>query len=118
MILDARRIAGLPADSDYIPSDPREFASRIFHTSYMGTVNSGTETRRRAAQLSEALGRSVRYDLHKQAVDLPSLSYHIDLNMDTVVTALMNLFALVTKKPSEEPRPPRFRAHGVLIRKT
>ncbi|KAJ7583253.1 carbon-nitrogen hydrolase [Mycena floridula] len=95
VIADARRIAGFPEDSDYIPSDPRDFASKIFHTSFMGTVNSSTDTRRRAKELSEAIG-----------------SYHVDLNMDTVVTSVINLFALVTKKPAEEPRPPRFRAHG------
>lgn len=59
VIADARRITGEPADSSYIPSDPREFASRIFHTCYMGTENSSAETRRRAKQLSEAIGRYV-----------------------------------------------------------
>lgn len=57
VILDARRIAGEPEDSDYLPLDPREFASRIFHTCYMGTENSSVETRRRAKQLSAAIGR-------------------------------------------------------------
>ncbi|KAJ7281635.1 hypothetical protein C8J57DRAFT_1298220 [Mycena rebaudengoi] len=57
VIGDARRIAGEPVDSDYIPSDPREFANRIFHTCYMGTENSSAETRQRAKQLSEAIGR-------------------------------------------------------------
>jgi NAD+ synthase (glutamine-hydrolysing) len=57
VIADARRIAGEPEDSSYLPSDPSEFASRIFHTSYMGTENSGAETRRRAKQLAAAIGR-------------------------------------------------------------
>ena len=57
VIADARRIAGLPDDTSYIPSDPREFANRVFHTSYMGTVNSGPETRQRAKELSTAIGR-------------------------------------------------------------
>jgi hypothetical protein len=26
VIIDARRVAGMSADSDYIPKDPREFA--------------------------------------------------------------------------------------------
>ncbi|KAF7972744.1 hypothetical protein HWV62_17102 [Athelia sp. TMB] len=89
VIADARRIAGEPEDSNYIPSDPREFSSRIFHTCYMGTENSSAETRRRAKQLSEAIG-----------------SYHTDLNMDSVVTALRNLFGYVTGIK------PQFRAHG------
>ena len=57
IIIDARRIAGEPEDSDYLPLDPKEFAGRIFHTCYMGTENSSVETRRRAKQLSAAIGR-------------------------------------------------------------
>lgn len=57
VIADARRIAGEAEDSDYIPVDPKEFANRIFHTCYMGTENSSVETRRRAKQLAEAIGR-------------------------------------------------------------
>ncbi|RDB23408.1 Glutamine-dependent NAD(+) synthetase [Hypsizygus marmoreus] len=79
VIADARRITGEFEDSIYIPSDPREFAHRIFHSCYMGTENSSAETRRRAKQLSEAIG-----------------SYHVDLNMDTVVSAVRNLFSFVT----------------------
>ncbi|EEB95073.1 hypothetical protein MPER_06014 [Moniliophthora perniciosa FA553] len=89
VIADARRIVGEPEDSGYIPSDPRELCSRIFHTCYMGTENSSAETRNRARQLSESIG-----------------SYHIDLNMDTVVTAVRNLFAFVTGVK------PQFRSHG------
>jgi NAD+ synthase (glutamine-hydrolysing) len=57
VIGDARRIAGLPEDSNYIPVDPREFCGRIFHTCYMGTENSSKETRQRAKQLAEDIGR-------------------------------------------------------------
>jgi NAD+ synthase (glutamine-hydrolysing) len=89
VITDARRMAGEPEDSTYIPSDPTEFCNRIFHTSYMGTENSSTDTRRRAKMLAEAIG-----------------SYHVDLNMDTVVAAVRNLFAAVTNAK------PRFRIHG------
>ncbi|KAJ3810791.1 hypothetical protein F5876DRAFT_41074 [Lentinula aff. lateritia] len=89
VIADARRIAGEPEDSGYMPSDPREFAGRIFHTCYMGTENSSAETRNRAKNLAGAIG-----------------SYHIDLNMDTVVTAVRNLFGFVTGVK------PEFRAHG------
>ncbi|KAJ4465609.1 hypothetical protein C8R41DRAFT_781503 [Lentinula lateritia] len=89
VIADARRIAGEPEDSGYLPSDPREFAGRIFHTCYMGTENSSAETRNRAKNLAGAIG-----------------SYHIDLNMDTVVTAVRNLFGFITGVK------PEFRAHG------
>lgn len=57
VIADARRISGEAENSSYIPSDPREFTNRIFHTCYMGTENSSAETRLRAKQLSEAIGR-------------------------------------------------------------
>lgn len=60
VIIDARRITGEPEDSDYLPLDPKEFASRIFHTCYMGTENSSAETRQRAKQLSLAIGRYER----------------------------------------------------------
>ncbi|KAH0582886.1 glutamine-dependent NAD(+) synthetase [Termitomyces sp. 'cryptogamus'] len=89
VIADARRIAGEPEDSTYIPIDPREFTGRIFHTCYMGTENSSAETRKRAKQLSFAIG-----------------SYHTDLNMDSVVTAVRNLFGFVTGIR------PQFRSHG------
>ncbi|KAJ7248515.1 hypothetical protein C8J57DRAFT_1437985 [Mycena rebaudengoi] len=89
VIVDARRIAGEPEDSTYVPVDPREFAGRIFHTCYMGTKNSSAETRQRAKQLAEAIG-----------------SYHVDLNMDTVVTSVTDMFSLVTGHI------PRFRVHG------
>jgi len=102
VLRDARRIVGEPEDSAYKPLDPKEFCGygvisnsnltsgrRIFHTTFMGTANSGTETRARAKQLSTAIG-----------------SYHIDLNMDSAVTAVQGLFTLVTNKI------PRFKVHG------
>ncbi|KAI0683830.1 glutamine-dependent NAD(+) synthetase with GAT domain-containing protein [Cytidiella melzeri] len=89
VIADARRIAGEPEDSIWLPTDPRDLANRIFHTCYMGTENSSVDTRKRAKELAEAIG-----------------SYHTDLNMDSIVTAVRNLFALVTGVN------PQFRAHG------
>ncbi|KAI6042073.1 hypothetical protein EDC04DRAFT_2892388 [Pisolithus marmoratus] len=89
IIADARRIVGEPEDSGYIPSDPQELCSRIFHTCYMGTENSSAETRKRAKDLALAIG-----------------SYHVDLNMDSVVTSIVNLFVFVTGAK------PRFKVHG------
>ncbi|CAE6350078.1 unnamed protein product [Rhizoctonia solani] len=89
VIADARRMCGEPETSTYVPTDPREFTKRIFHTCYMGTENSSSDTRQRAKALSEAIG-----------------SYHVDLNMDSLVTAVRNLFAVVTGHR------PQFRAHG------
>ncbi|RHZ47856.1 hypothetical protein Glove_566g13 [Diversispora epigaea] len=89
VIEDSRRITGEGKDSDYIPKDPKEFANRIFHTCYMGTQNSSKETRERAKHLANSLG-----------------SYHIDFNMDNVVTSIYTLFNFVTNKT------PRFRVNG------
>ncbi|GAA5933695.1 glutamine-dependent NAD(+) synthetase [Sporobolomyces koalae] len=89
VIKDARRIAGEAQDSEYVPIDPREFCSRVFHTCYMGTQNSSNETRERAKQLSEAIG-----------------AYHVDLNMDNCVAAIHTLFTLVTGKK------PEYKVHG------
>lgn len=59
VIEDARRIAGEALGSTYVPADPREFANRIFHTCYMGTENSSADTRKRAKDLANAIGRCV-----------------------------------------------------------
>lgn len=82
-------MTGEPDHSTYIPSDPREFAGRIFHTCYMGTENSGPETRKRAKDLAEAIG-----------------AYHLDINIDTAVTAVKGIFSFVTG------RTPQFSVHG------
>lgn len=63
VIADARRIVGEPEDSVYVPIDAHEFCSRIFHTCYMGTENSSKETRKRAKDLAEAIGRSVAAEI-------------------------------------------------------
>ena len=42
--------------STYIPTDPKELASRIFVTCYMGTENSSEETRKRASDLADEIG--------------------------------------------------------------
>ncbi|KAJ3039080.1 glutamine-dependent NAD(+) synthetase [Rhizophlyctis rosea] len=88
VITDARIVTG-QKNTDYVPSDPREFCNRIFHTCYMGTENSSKETRQRAKDLADRIG-----------------SYHIDLNMDTIVTALIKVFTSVTNKT------PQFKVHG------
>ncbi|KAL0077567.1 hypothetical protein J3Q64DRAFT_1768272 [Phycomyces blakesleeanus] len=84
---DARRMAG--ECESYVPSDPREFANRIFYTCYMGTEHSSKETRQRAKDLASVIG-----------------SYHTDLDMDSVVVSIHSLFSFVTGKT------PRYRVHG------
>ncbi|KAJ3514988.1 hypothetical protein NLJ89_g2039 [Agrocybe chaxingu] len=89
IVADARRIAGEPDDSDYLPTDPKEFANRIFHTCYMGTENSSNK-------------HLMLY--FKQAKFFQS--YHVDLNMDSVVSAVRQLFSFVTGVR------PQFRSQG------
>jgi len=50
-------MTGEPEDSEYLPTDPKEFSNRIFHTCYMGTENSSAETRNRAKDLAKTIGR-------------------------------------------------------------
>ena len=86
VIADARRLVG---DPDYLPTNATDFANRIFHTCYMGTENSSKETRTRAKTLADQIG-----------------AYHLNINIDTIVTALINLFVRVTESK------PRFKVHG------
>lgn len=92
VIADARRISGEPEGSEYIPSDPREFANRIFHTCYMGTENSSIDTRRRAKELSEAIGRFV-------VMTYPYLYSHSRHALWTVITLTWTWTPLL--QPSE-----------------
>lgn len=65
----------------FLPKTPQEVADKLFYTSFMGTENSSKETRSRAKQLSKDIG-----------------SYHVDMNMDTLVTAVVNVFEVATGK--------------------
>jgi NAD+ synthase (glutamine-hydrolysing) len=89
VIADSRRVAGEAADSKYLAEDPKEFANRLFHTCYMGTSNSSAETRDRAKRLAAEVG-----------------SYHLDVNIDTMVSSMVGVFEMITGKR------PQFRAHG------
>ncbi len=89
VIQDARRITGESPDSNYLPTDPREFANRIFYTCYMATQNSSKATRDRAKQLTDQIG-----------------SYHLSVNIDSVVAALYSLFVGITGKT------PKFKVEG------
>lgn len=76
-------------NSGEFPTDSKEFAKRIFYTVYMGTENSSEETRLRAKKLSDEIG-----------------SWHIDMNIDTVISALISLFQTLTGKR------PRYKVDG------
>ncbi|MCO5559701.1 hypothetical protein L7F22_013302 [Adiantum nelumboides] len=76
---DARRVGHY--DDHALPGDPKEFASRILQTIYMGSENSSENTRKRAELLAKQIGAS-----------------HINLKIDAVVSALLYLFKSVTGK--------------------
>lgn len=81
VLKDLLRIVGEPSASKWLPSSPKEIASRIFHTAYLGMAeNSSADTRKRAKDLAEDVG-----------------AYHLDLNIDTVFHAVTALFSTVTK---------------------
>ncbi|KAL7149828.1 hypothetical protein ABFS83_05G067300 [Erythranthe nasuta] len=79
---DAIRI-GHYADGQF-PTDSKEFAKRIFYTVYMGTEN-----RNRAKILAEEVG-----------------SWHLDVSIDGVISALLSLFQTLTGKR------PRYKVDG------
>ena len=89
VIRDCRKLCDEPTDSKWLPSSPQEICGRIFHTSFMGTVNSSKETRTRAKQLGKDIG-----------------SYHIDCDIDSIVKALTSFFSTVTNFT------PRFKQNG------
>jgi NAD+ synthase (glutamine-hydrolysing) len=83
---DVRKIL---ADPEYTPKKAAELCNRILVTCYMGSENSSVETRQRAARLANQVG-----------------SYHLEINIDGAVTALLNIFNLVTGLT------PKFRTQG------
>ena len=86
VLADIRRIVN---DPGYTPTVATEFAGRIFHTGYLGTSNSSEGTRNFAKGLAEAVG-----------------SYHLDINIEPVVNAVVKLFTSITGKT------PQFKVHG------
>ncbi|XP_030056591.1 LOW QUALITY PROTEIN: glutamine-dependent NAD(+) synthetase [Microcaecilia unicolor] len=86
VLLDVRRIVN---DETYTPQDARELCGRIFTTCYMASENSSQSTQDMARLLAEQIG-----------------SYHIKLNIDMAVKAIVGIFTLVTGKI------PQFRLHG------
>lgn len=68
---------------------PGVLANRLLYTCYLGTENSSRDTQKRAKQLAAQIG-----------------AYHLDINMDALVSALKTLFTRVTRKT------PRFKVEG------
>lgn len=84
---DAIRI-GNYTDGQF-PTDSKEFAKRIFYTVYMGTENSSEATKTRAKVLADEIG-----------------SWHLDVSIDGVISALLTLFQTLTGKR------PRYKLDG------
>lgn len=82
-------IRKIVSDPNYTPTDPKELCGRLFFTCYMATENSSTDTKARAKQLSHQIG-----------------SYHSEINISGAVSAMLNIFALITGMR------PRFSVHG------
>lgn len=73
VLSDLRRVTG---EKDFVPATPEDIVSRLLHTCYMGTVNSGEETRSRAERLSKRFG-----------------GYHSDIKIDEAVIAHENIIS-------------------------
>ncbi|KAF5815929.1 putative NAD(+) synthase (glutamine-hydrolyzing) [Helianthus annuus] len=71
------------------PTDSKEFAKRIFYTVFMGSENSSDATRGRAKLLADEIG-----------------SWHLDVSIDSVVSAFLSLFQTLTGKR------PRYKVDG------
>jgi NAD+ synthase (glutamine-hydrolysing) len=87
VLKDVQRLCG--QKEDWVPKSPQEIAGYIFHTTYMGTVNSSDETRKRAKSLAAEIG-----------------SFHYDINIDIVIDALVSVFVETTGKT------PKFSVNG------
>lgn len=77
VLYDAFRIGNY--QNGEVPEDPKEFASRIFCTVYMGSENSSQATCARAEQLAKEIGAS-----------------HLNIRIDSVVSSLTTLFKSLT----------------------
>ncbi|XP_019406983.1 PREDICTED: glutamine-dependent NAD(+) synthetase isoform X4 [Crocodylus porosus] len=86
VLTDVRKIVN---EDTYTPEVPQEFCRRIFTTCYMASENSSQDTRDRAKFLAEQIG-----------------SYHINLNIDVAVKAVVGIFSIVMGKS------PQFRVSG------
>jgi NAD+ synthase (glutamine-hydrolysing) len=83
-----RLMGGVASAAAPLPlPDAKALAARVLSTVYMGTENSGADTRRRAAALAGEIGAS-----------------HLSFDIDTVIAALVALFVTVAG------RSPRFKA--------
>ncbi|XP_020826509.1 glutamine-dependent NAD(+) synthetase isoform X1 [Phascolarctos cinereus] len=86
VLADVQRILNR---DDFLPQDPQKLCGQLLTTCYMATQNSSRDTYNKAQELAEQIG-----------------SYHISLNIDTVVNIIMEIFRVTTGKM------PQFLVHG------
>lgn len=79
VLRDAQRLGHY--EEGKVPTDAAELANRLLHTVYMGSENSSAATRSRARNLAKQIGAE-----------------HMDVNIDSVVSALIALFQSITGK--------------------
>ncbi|KAG5438785.1 hypothetical protein PCANB_002505 [Pneumocystis canis] len=89
IINDLSKVLKGSKGKDWVPETPEELVNEILCTSYMGTENSTPESRQRSKKLSNAIG-----------------SYHVDLNMDSLVKVSVQIFSSIIGKQ------PKFKQHG------
>ena len=80
-------------NSLWVPDSPKDLASRVFHTTFMGTDNSSLATESRAKKLAEEIG-----------------SYHLSIKIDVAVKAMIQIFSMATGG-----RSPQFTTQGGTI---
>ena len=95
VVRDAEKLLG----TDFVKKTKTDFndpsaaaqhiANQLLYTCYMGTANSSRETRKRAKELASEIG-----------------SYHLNINMESLVVALHKLFTNITGKT------PKFKTEG------
>jgi len=86
VLAELRQITG---EKDFLPQTPQEIVNKLFHTIYLGTVNSGPDTRRRALNLARELG-----------------AYHSDTNIDSQINGCQEFISQTLGFQ------PRFGIHG------
>ncbi|EFA83148.1 glutamine-dependent NAD+ synthetase [Heterostelium album PN500] len=86
VIRDVQRITN---DKNYIPTDAKELASRIFFTAYLATKNSSKETRDRAALIASQVG-----------------AIHKVVEIDQITDSFGQAFSTITNKI------PKFKVQG------
>ncbi|CAG9321354.1 unnamed protein product [Blepharisma stoltei] len=73
-----------------LPESPRDLASEIMHSAYLGTVNSSEETKSRSRRAAEEIG-----------------SRHYEVVIDKIVESFIGLFTRLSKS-----KRPEFKANG------